>query len=76
MRKTYQSIDIQIADYEAKIKQLKEKKVSVQNDITQGETFIKQKDVRIKEIKEKITYIKTQITNSSTQKEALKQAYI
>lgn len=41
-RQTIKSIDLEIAEYEERIRKLKEKKISVQNDITSGEAFIKE----------------------------------
>jgi len=55
---------------------LREKKTSVQKEITSAETFIKEKDVRIKEIKEKISILKAKVSNVSTQKDKLKQVYL
>lgn len=48
MRRSSQSIDDQIADYELKIKQLRERKSTVQKDISSAETFIREKDQRIR----------------------------
>ena len=59
-----------------RIRQLRKKRSVVTKDVTSGETFITEKDIRIKEIREKITIIKTKISSASTQKETLKRAYI
>lgn len=50
-RQTVKSIDLEISDYEERIRKLKEKKVTIQNDIVSGENFIKEKTIRITQIK-------------------------
>lgn len=70
------SIDLEIAEFEARIKQLRERKSSFQLNITAAETFIREKDIRIKEIREKISIIKTKISSASSQKESLKKVYL
>lgn len=50
-RQTVKSIDLEISDYEERIRKLKEKKVSIQSDIVSGENFIKEKTIRITQIK-------------------------
>ncbi len=75
-RQTIKSIDSEIAEYEDRIRKLKEKRILIQNDITTGETFIKEGEIRITQIREKITTIKTKISTVSVQKETLKKAYL
>ena len=75
-RKTSKKIGAEIAEYEAKIRDLRVKKTSVDKHISLSETFIKEKDIKIREIKDKITVIKTKVSTSLTQKETLKKAYL